>query len=81
MSNMSKYHVPLVTAAYLISVPLIVAFFAGAGAGTVLDSLAGMLGVFFGIFGGASIAVGILLLLWVGWRAWRDGVSSKEVNG
>jgi threonine/homoserine/homoserine lactone efflux protein len=37
--------------------------------------------VMFSIFGGASIIVGVLLMAWVGWRAWRDGGGSNAVNG
>lgn len=75
MTKSTTYRVPVVTAAWLITLPLAFAFLAGAGAGTAFAGMAGMLGVMFSIFGGASIIVGTLLLLWVGWQVWRGGGS------
>lgn len=73
---MSEQHrVPVTIAIWLIALPLVVAFFAGAGAGTAFDGLAGFLSTVFGIFGGASLLVGIALLLWVAWREWKLGKS------
>ena len=63
-------------AAWMIGLPLVLAFFAGAAAGTFLDGLAGVAGAVFAVFGWISIALGVVLLAWVGWplaRArWRD---------
>lgn len=81
MTNLQKYRVPFITAVWMIAVPLALAFLAGAGAGTALDGLAGFMGVLFGIFGGASIVFGVMLMLWVGWKAWRDSGGSDTVNG
>jgi hypothetical protein len=81
MSNFSKYRAPAITASLMIVVPLMFAFFAGAGAGTFLDGFAGMLGAFFSIFGWVSMIVGAVLMLWVGWNVLRDGAASKAING
>lgn len=81
MLKSTKHHVPFVTAIWLIAVPLIFAFLAGAGAGTVFNGLAGLLGVMFSIFGGPSIVVGLLLMAWVGWNVWRDKGGSKAIHG
>jgi hypothetical protein len=80
MSNLRKHRVPLITAAGMIAIPLAFAFLSGAGAGTALGGLARLLGVFFTIFGGASIVMGVFLMAWVGWNIWRDG-GSDVANG
>lgn len=73
----NSHRVPFITAIWLITVPLVVAFFAGAGAGTVFDGFAGFLSTMFGIFGGASLIVGVALLAWVIWSVWRTGTSGQ----
>lgn len=75
---------PLVTSIWMIGLPLLLAFLAGAGAGTVFDGLARFAGTFWAIYGGASILLGGLLLLWVVVSAWRAGmlrVGSKVTDG
>lgn len=64
--------VPFTVAIWLIALPLVIAFFAGAGAGTAFNGFAGFLATLFAMFGGASLIVGLLLLLWVGWRQWKS---------
>lgn len=81
MNKLSRYRVPFGTAAWMILVPLVIAFFSGAGAGIFFDGLARMLGAFFAIYGVASIIAGLLLMLWVGWNVWRDGAAAKAVDG
>ena len=78
MKLLETRYAPLMTAVWMIGVPLVLAFFAGAGAGTVFDPLAA-----FAIFGGASLILGAALLLWTLWSAWRAGelTASKELNG
>ncbi|KIN62538.1 hypothetical protein Z946_1398 [Sulfitobacter noctilucicola] len=65
------HRVPFLTGLWMIAIPLVLAFLAGAGAGTVFDPLASFLGTLWSIFGGASLILGALLMLWVLWSAWR----------
>ncbi|MFC6635953.1 hypothetical protein GV827_05055 [Sulfitobacter sp. JBTF-M27] len=83
MKLLETRYAPLMTAGWMIGVPLVLAFFAGAGAGTVFDPLAAFAGTVFSIFGGASLILGAALLLWTLWSAWRAGelTASKELNG
>ncbi|MFK7836725.1 MAG: hypothetical protein AB8B60_10930 [Sulfitobacter sp.] len=83
MRLFEMYRVPVVTALWMVFVPLVFAFVAGAGAGTVFDGLATFAGTMWSIFGGASLILGLVLLGWVGWSAWRAGDlgTSKELNG
>lgn len=83
MKLLETRYAPLMTAVWMIGVPLVLAFFAGAGAGTVFDPLADFAGTIFSIFGGASLILGAALLLWTLWSAWRAGelTASKELNG
>ena len=73
MSFFEKDRVPFLTAIWMIVLPLVFAFFAGAGAGTIFNGLASFLGALVRIFGGASLLFGILLLGWVVWRAYQAG--------
>ncbi len=77
MRLLETHRVPLITSLWMIFVPLVFAFIAGAGAGTVFDPLATFAGTVWSIFGGASVIFGVVLLLWVLWSAWRG----DEVNG
>jgi hypothetical protein len=83
MKLSNRRYVPLMTAVWMIGVPLALAFLAGAGAGTVFDGIATYAGALWSIFGGASLILGVLLLLWTLWSAWRAGElsSGKELNG
>ncbi len=74
-----KHRVPLITSVWMIAVPLVLAFFAGAGAGTVFDPIATFAGTLWAIYGGASLILGVLLLGWVLWSVWRG--QSNEMNG
>ncbi len=73
MSIPHKYHVPAVTALWMIALPLVFWVFGGAGLGTMLDGLARFLQTMFDIYGGPSLIFGFLLLGWTAWQAWRDG--------
>lgn len=74
MSSILEKHKSLIKiAGLLIIVPPIVAFFAGAGAGTILNGLAWLLGAIYSIFGLVSILLGFALLIYVGWLAYKDG--------
>ena len=77
MKLLETRYVPLMTAGVMIFAPLAVAFLAGAGAGTVFDPIATYLGAFWSIFGGASLILGTLLLLYTLWSAWRAGELSQ----
>ena len=72
MTFPEKYHVPFVTALWMIVLPPVFWFFAGAGAGTVFHGLAGLLDTMFSVFGGPSLIVGFLLLGWSLLQVWRD---------
>jgi len=74
----NSHRVPFITAIWLITVPLVVAFFGGAGAGTVFDGFARFLSTMFSIFGIASLIVGAALLAWVVWSDWRAGRSGHS---
>ena len=73
MKFLEKRYAPLMTAALMIGLPLVLAFKAGAGSGTVFDPIAGFAETVWEIYGGASLILGILLLLWTLWSAWRAG--------
>ncbi|NNK15627.1 MAG: hypothetical protein HKP51_01840 [Sulfitobacter sp.] len=83
MKLLETRYAPLMTAIWMIGLPLALAFLAGAGSGTVFDPVAAFAGTLFAIFGGASLILGGLLLLWTLWSAWRAGElsSQKELNG
>ncbi|MEW9918189.1 hypothetical protein AB2B41_01120 [Marimonas sp. MJW-29] len=83
MRLLETRYAPLMTSLWMIGLPLVLAFFAGAGAGTALDTIAGYAGAIFDIFGGASLILGAALLVWTVWSAWRAGEmsSQNEVNG
>ena len=78
MNIPNKYHVPAVTALWMIVLPAVFWFFGGAGLGTVFDFLAQVLNTCFYAFGGPSLIFGFLLLLWTGIEALRDGQFSQE---
>jgi len=71
MTPLQEHRVPFVTAIWMIVLPLVFAFLAGAGAGTVFNGLASFLGTLTSIFGGASLLCGVGLLVWVFWKAWQ----------
>ena len=73
MKLLETRYAPLMTAALMIGVPLVLAFKAGAGAGTVFEPIATFAGTLWEIFGGASLILGVLLLVWTLWSAWRAG--------
>jgi len=73
MSIPEKYHVPTVTALWMIVIPILFWFFGGAGAGTVFNWLAQLLQTMFAIFGGSSLFFGFLLLIWTVIQALRNG--------
>ena len=73
MTLFERRYAPLMTAALMICVPLVLAFKAGAGAGTVFDPVATFAGTLWEIFGGVSLILGLLLLGWTLWSAWRAG--------
>ena len=77
MTLPKKYHVPFVTALWMIALPIAVWFFAGAGAGTIFGGLARFLETMFAVYGGASLIIGALLLLWSLAQAWRDGALAR----
>jgi hypothetical protein len=79
MRPFETHRVPLITSLWMIGVPLFFAFVAGAGAGTAIDGLARFAGTLFAGFGGASLILGVALLAWVLWSAWRG--PSKDVHG
>jgi hypothetical protein len=82
MSLPDQYHVPAVTALWMLVLPPVFWFFGGAGAGTVFDFIAQILTTCFRAFGGPSLIFGFLLLVWTLWRAWRAGVfSGDETDG
>ena len=74
----NKYHVPMVTALWMIFLPLVFWFFAGAGMETAFHWLARLLDACFSSFGGSSVFFGLLLLGWTGIEAWRDGAFVRE---
>ena len=63
----------------MIAVPLVFAFVAGAGAGTLIDPIARFAETVWSIFGGASLILGVVLLSWVLWSAWRT--QATDVHG
>ncbi|MBD3664865.1 hypothetical protein [Sulfitobacter aestuariivivens] len=73
MDFVEKYYVPLVTAIWMICLPFVFMFFAGAGAETVFDWLSQLSHTIFAVFGGPSVIFGALLLVWTVWRGWRNG--------
>ena len=73
MSIPEKHHVPVVTAAWMIVLPVLFWFFGGAGAGTVFDWIAQLLRTMFAVYGGPSLLFGFILLGWTAWTAWRGG--------
>lgn len=73
MRVFDRYKELTVVAVWMIAVPLVLAFIAGAGAGTIFDGLATFAGTFWSIYGGASLILGVLLLGWTFWAAWRAG--------
>ena len=82
MKLLETRYAPLMTAVLMIALPLVLAFKAGAGAGTVFEPIAGFAGTLWDIFGGASLILGVLLLVWTLWSAWKAGeIGQKEVNG
>lgn len=70
---------PFILSMWMIFLPLAIAFLGGAGAGTVFDPIAGFLTTLWSIYGGASVILGLLLLMWVLWSGWRG--SSERLNG
>lgn len=81
MKLLERRYAPLMTAVLMIGIPLVLAFKAGAGAGTVFDPIASFAGTLWEIFGGASLILGVLLLIWTLWSAWRTGdLSAQEGN-
>lgn len=83
MRLLETHRVPLITSAWMIFLPLLVRFIETAGDGTVLQGLSNFAGVMWSGFGGASLFVGLALLGWVLFSAWRAGdlTTSKELNG
>ena len=79
MRLLENYRAPLFTAAWMIGLPLFLAFVAGAGAGTVLEPFARFAGTLWSIFGGASVILGLVLLGWVALTAWRG--RSDQLHG
>lgn len=80
MSIPNKYHVPGVTALWMILLPALFWFFAGAGMDTFMHWLARLLDACFTAFGGSSLFFGFLLLAWTAIEAWRDGFFSREAE-
>ena len=80
MTLLETRYAPLMTAALMIGVPLVLAFKAGAGMGTVFEPIATFAGTLWQIFGGASLILGVLLLVWTLWSGWRAGEFS-DVQG
>ena len=74
----SDLHAPVTLAIWMIALPAVFWFLSGAGAGTMFHWLANLLGTMLGIFGGASLLVGALLLVWVALRVWRTGRQHEE---
>ncbi len=66
-----KLRAPLYTALGMIGIPLLLAFIISAGTGTVLDPLVRFAETLWAGFGGASLLLGGVLLVWVLWSAWR----------
>jgi len=71
MRLLETHRVPLITSLWMIGIPLVFLFVAGAGAGTVLDPIARFAETKWSIFGGSSMIFGGLLLAWVLFSAWR----------
>lgn len=81
MRLLETRYAPLMTAFLMIGIPLVLAFKAGAGMGTVFEPIAAFAGTLWEIFGGASLIIGVLLLVWTLWSAWRTGdLSAHEGN-
>jgi len=79
MKLLETHRVPLITSLWMIGIPLVFLFAAGAGTGTVLDPIARFAEMKWSIFGGSSLILGIFLLGWVLVSAWRG--QSKDVHG
>lgn len=78
MSIPHKYHVPAVTALWMIVLPLVFWVFGGAGLGTIFHWVAQVLNTCFSVYGGPSLIFGFLLLIWTAIEAWRDGYFARE---
>jgi len=78
MRLLETRYAPLMTAALMIGIPLLLAFKAGAGEGTVLAPITDFAGTLWSAFGGASLILGSLLLVWTLWSAWRAGELSSQ---
>ncbi len=78
MRRLENYRVQLTISSLMISLPLFFAFLAGAGAGTVFDSIASFAGTVWSIFGGASLILGLIWLGGVLIFVWRD--QRKEIR-
>lgn len=75
-------YAPLMTAACMIGTPLVLAFLAGAGAGTIFAPVAVFAGTLWSIFGGVSLIAGLILLGWTVWSAWRAGdLGQRKLHG
>lgn len=82
MRLLETRYAPLMTAGLMIGIPLLLAFKAGAGAGTVLAPLTDFAGTLWSVYGGASLILGTALLAWTLLSAWRAGelTDSNELN-
>lgn len=79
-----KYRAPVKTAFWMIGISLVCGFIGGAGAGTVFDSLARLIGAIWSSVGWVAVIVAVAILCWVAWSAFRAGDlgrTSKELNG
>lgn len=79
MRLLETHRAPLITSLWMIGIPFVFLFVAGAGAGTALDPIARFAETKWSIFGGSSLILGIVLLGWVVFSGWRG--QSKDVHG
>ncbi|MEM7521688.1 MAG: hypothetical protein AAF307_11695 [Pseudomonadota bacterium] len=76
-----RYYAPLMTALWMIGVPLVLRFIETAGAGSVLNGLAYLAGTLWSAFGAISIGLGVLVLVCVLGSALLNGPRTSGFNG